>query len=167
MKGSIIHAVTMAALVVAQTVVFPAGLLRGAVPDLALIMLCLSANSYGTLHGQVSGFTSGIVLDALSSAPLGFHALIRTILGFLYGLFRDKLFIDPILVPVIMITVGTVTSAVLAFMLSAIFAPEVIGAIFTARLGVELGMNALIAPFAFALLKATGMVRTGRESARL
>ena len=163
MTSWLLHTALMCGFIVLQSVVFPAGLIRGAVPDLALILLCFSAHHHGSYRGELSGFAGGIVLDALSLAPLGFHALIRTFIGFLYGLFRGKIFIDPIFVPVVMVVVATIIKAILGYLLSAIFAPEIATTVFSERFGIELGLNAVIAPFFFALLKALGMVRQGRD----
>lgn len=162
MNSIVIHTSIMAGFIVLQTVLFPSGLIRGAVPDLALILLCFSANHHGSYRGQFSGFVSGIVLDALSVAPLGFHALIRSTIGFLYGLFRGKLFVDPILVPVIIVTIATLLKAFGAYLLAAIFAPDIANTIFVGQFGIELLMNAVVAPFAYGLLKALGMIRPGR-----
>ena len=54
-------------------------------PDLVLILLFF----YGIRHPQISstmtGFFSGLFLDALSGGILGLHALTKTIAGFLTG----------------------------------------------------------------------------------
>ena len=164
MNSIVVHTSIMTGLIVIQTVLFPSGLIRGAVPDLALILLCFSANHHGSYRGQLSGFVSGLVLDGLSVAPLGFHSLIRTTIGFLYGLFRGKIFVDPILVPVIIVTIATLMKAFGAYLLASIFAPDIAGTIFTGRFGVELLMNAVVSPFAYGLLKGVGMIRPGASA---
>ena len=166
MTSIYVHIAIMAGLIVLQTVVFPNGLIGGAMPDLALIVLCFSSNHHGSFKGQLSGFVSGLVLDFLSLAPLGFHAFIRTVIGMLYGLFRGKVFIDPILVPVVLVILATFLKALIAFLISSVFAPELAAAVFSRQLGIEIGLNALVSPFLFALLKGIGMVRTGRSSGR-
>ncbi len=163
MTSILLHTALMCGLVVLQTVAFPSGLVRGATPDLALILLCFSANHHGSYRGELSGFATGVVLDALSLAPLGFHAFIRTVIGYVSGVFRGKIFIDPILVPVLIIAAATLLKAVMGYGLASVFAPDVAPTVFSGRFGIEIGLNALVAPFFFALLKSLHLIRTGRE----
>lgn len=159
----LLHTAIMCGFIVIQTVLFPAGLIRGAMPDVALIMLCFSANHHGSYRGELAGFASGFVYDALSLSPFGFHAAIRTIIGYVYGVFRGKIFFDPILVPVILVVVASVIRGLFAFVFAALFTPEMSRVIFSERFGIELGMNAALAPLLFALMKSLNMVRPGRE----
>lgn len=163
MTAVALHVAIMCGLIVLQTVAFPAGLIRGAVPDLALVLLCFSANYHGSFKGEVSGFVSGFVLDALSLAPLGFHAAIRTLIGFLFGTLRGKFFIDPIFMPVLMVAVATLLRGVLAYLFTSLFAPELSVTVFSKQFGIELVMNALPAPFFYALIKSVNMIAPGRD----
>lgn len=163
MTSTLVHTAIMCGFIVIQTVVFPYGLIRGAVPDIALIILCFSANHQGSYKGEISGFGSGLLLDAISLSPLGFHACIRTIVGFLFGVVRGKIFVDPIFIPVVMLIIATVIKALFAYILAAVFSPEIVTTIFSQRFAIELGMNALLAPFLFALMKSIGMIRPGTE----
>ena len=163
MTSALLQAAIMCGFIVLQTVVFPNGVVRGAVPDVALIILCFASNHQGSFRGELSGFASGLLLDSISLAPLGFHAFIRAIIGFLFGVFRGKLFVDPVFVPVVMLLVATTIQALIAYLLASIFAPELAATIFSDRFALELGMNAILAPFFFALMKAVGMIRPGAE----
>lgn len=128
--------------------------IAGVVPDISLMLLIFFANRQGCMQGQISGFASGLVQDFLSTAPLGFYAFIRTITGFLYGLTKGKFFVDPILLPIILVVVGTLFKALLTGILGLFFIPpESIEPVFGQKLWIELGFNALISPFLFGLLK--------------
>jgi rod shape-determining protein MreD len=159
----IVHATIMCGFVVLQTLVFPSGIIGGATPDIALVLLCFAANYHGSYRAEIGGFVSGLVMDSLSLAPFGFHSLIRAIIGYLFGVTRGKLFLDPVFAPVIMVAVATTLQSLIAYLIASVFAPDVAGTVFSARFGLELAMNSFVAPFVFALLKATGMIRPGRE----
>jgi rod shape-determining protein MreD len=126
---------------------------RGVIPDLGLIVLVFVAIRRGSMTAQLSGFASGMVEDVLSLSPLGFHAFIRTMVGFLYGLTVGSIFIDPILMPVILIIIATLFKALISSLLVAFLSIPAAGfAVFAGPLWIELGYNAVLAPFLFALL---------------
>jgi rod shape-determining protein MreD len=118
-----------------------------------LIILVFISIRKGSMVGQVSGFLSGIVQDVLSLAPLGFHAFTRILVGFLYGLTVGSIFVDPILMPLILVSIATLIKAVVSGLLVLILAVPAPGfAAFTGPFWIELGYNAILAPFLFALL---------------
>ncbi|HUX21203.1 MAG TPA: rod shape-determining protein MreD, partial [Spirochaetia bacterium] len=64
-------------------------------PDVAFIIFMFTSTRQGSFRSELTGFSTGLVQDFLSLAPLGFNALIRTIIGFVYGLLRGRFFLDP------------------------------------------------------------------------
>jgi rod shape-determining protein MreD len=162
-SGALFHTILIVVFTVLQSVVFKHGLIAGVTPDFALIILIFSSSQHGSFKAESSGFVAGLTQDFLSTTPIGFHALSRTLIGYLYGIFKGKLFIDPILVPVLLVAVGTFLKAVLSFFILSIFAQEYSSVVFTRALGVEIGLNALAAPFLFALFKLLGVFKTARE----
>jgi rod shape-determining protein MreD len=127
--------------------------IRGVRPDLALIVLVFVSMRRGSMPGQISGFASGFLEDLMNLSPLGFHSLLRTVIGFLYGLLSGNVFIDPFLMPMILLVVATILKGVLAGIVSALFGLTASGFItFTGRLWIEVGYNGVLAPFLFALL---------------
>lgn len=64
--------------------------LWGVAPDLVLIYVVFQALQRGRLTGAVSGFAAGLGMDLLANpTTLGLHALLKTLLGFVVGLFRS------------------------------------------------------------------------------
>ncbi len=127
--------------------------IRGVRPDLALIVLIFVSIRRGSMVGQVAGFATGFLEDLMNVSPLGFHSLLRTVIGFLYGLLSGNMFIDPILLPIILTVIGTIMKGIVAGIVSAIFGIASSGFItFTGRLWIEVGYNGVVAPFLFALL---------------
>ena len=81
------------------------------------------------------------------------RSFIRTMVGFLYGLTVGSIFVDPILMPVILTIAATLFKAVLASLLVSFLAIPAAGfSVFTGPLWIEMGYNAVLAPFLFALL---------------
>jgi len=124
------------------------------IPDIALIILVYSAYVNGTMTGQVSGFFSGLFLDFLSAAPLGMNSLVRTLIGALTGIFKGSLFLDGFLMPVILSVTATLLKAFIIFMLHLIVGASVpTYSLFSSVLWIELGLNALLSPLLFFVLK--------------
>jgi rod shape-determining protein MreD len=127
--------------------------IRGVRPDLALIVLIFVAMRRGSMVGQMSGFASGFLEDLMNVSPLGFHSLLRTVMGYLYGLLSGNVFIDPFLMPIVLTVVATILKGLLSGIVSAIFGLTASGFItFAGRLWIEVGYNGVLAPFLFALL---------------
>ncbi len=127
--------------------------IKGVRPDLALIVLVFVSMRRGSMVGQVSGFAAGLFEDLMNVSPLGFHSLLRTVIGYIYGVFAGNVFIDPFLMPMVLTVVATILKGVLAGVISALFGIVSSGFItFTGRLWIEVAYNGVLAPFLFALL---------------
>lgn len=145
--------------VVLQSTVLQKIAVYGVVPDLALIIIVLTSNSLGPMKGQFLGFFAGLAQDILSSGPLGFNALIRTIIGFFFGKLKGKFFLDSILLPILFIISATLMKEGLITLLSFIFLTESEIILFGRSFLIELGLNAVLSPFIFALLKLLKIYR--------
>jgi rod shape-determining protein MreD len=153
LKALVVAFVLLAACVVLQSTILGRIAILGVRPDLALIVLVFVALRRGSMTGQVAGFTSGIVEDLVSASPVGFHMLLRTLIGFLYGLFSGNVFVDPLLMPIVLTVVATILKGLISGIVSLVFGLKASGFLyFTGRLWIEAGYNALAAPFLFALL---------------
>lgn len=149
--------------VVLQSTLMQKIAIYGVIPDIALVIIVLSANSMGAMRGQTLGFFAGLVQDFLSAGPLGFNALIRTIIGFIFGKIKGKLFLDSILLPIIFIVVATLLKEALVSLVDLIFIADENILYFDRDFFIELGLNAFIAPFIFALLKLLKIYRINEK----
>ena len=151
-------------LVAAQSNLLEFMSIAGALPDLALILLIYYAHHNGPFPGEIVGFITGMSFDALGAAPLGFHALIYTTIGFVIGISRQRVVLDPIFAPVLFVAMATLVKAFLGFILLAVFPVEAgFAGVVSASIGVEIGYNAILTPLIFALL---GLIRPLRGSRR-
>jgi len=143
----------LAACVVLQSTILGRIAIAGVRPDLALVVLVFVALRRGSLVGQVAGFASGIVEDLVSVSPVGFHMLLRTLIGWLYGIFTGNVFVDPLLMPIVLTVAATLIKGIISGLVSLVFGLQSSGFLyFAGRLWIEAGYNALAAPFLFALL---------------
>jgi rod shape-determining protein MreD len=154
LKTILLSTLLLGSAVLLQSTVLRWVALKGVKPDLALIVLVFVAVRRGSMAAQVSGFLAGLLEDSLSLSPLGFNALLRTVLGFFYGLTAGSIFVDPVLMPVLLILVATILKGLASCLLVVIFRIPAPGfQIFAGPLWIEVGYNALLAPFLFALLR--------------
>jgi len=119
-------------------------------PDIAMIILVASALYYGSIPGEISGFFIGLCIDAISLAPFGFHAFIFVLIGYLSGKIRGSFSLKPILVPVSLAALATLTKYIFAVLLSFFFELK-LGLIryFSLRTVWELLANIVLAPLIF------------------
>lgn len=132
--------------------------IAGIRPDLYLVLFLFFAYSQGTQGGVIMGFVCGLVLDFISIAPLGMNSFSMSLIGFGMGSLRGKLFIDPVFMPFILAFVAGFANALLARFLSDIFPGPGGTVLLSGGLFLKLGMNALIAPILFGLMKALGTI---------
>jgi rod shape-determining protein MreD len=134
--------------------------IAGVKPDLALVILVFAAYTAGPVVGEVSGFAVGLVQDFMSLPPLGFYALVRTLLGFFVGRLQGSLVTGPVVLPVILVVGGTFLHGALVWLLGALLGDTMP---FLADRGfwIEAAYNGVLAPIVFALL---GRIRIYRNA---
>jgi rod shape-determining protein MreD len=137
-----------------------------AVPDLTLGILVFAAYTNGAMTGQVTGFLSGIMMDFLSSAPLGLNALIRTLIGGLSGFMQGTFYMDAFLLPMSLCAGATIIKALIGLLLHLVFAPVPAYDFTIPTFWVELGLNTVTAPLLFAFLKLFKTLLTGERKTR-
>jgi len=144
----------LAAALLQSTIFSRLSLYIHAIPDLALCILVYVAYVNGTMTGQLTGFFSGVLLDFLSAAPLGLNSLIRTLVGGLTGFMKGTFYLDPVFLPMALCAGATILKALVFYLLHLVFSDAIpFYSLFDLVLWVELGMNTILAPFLFALLK--------------
>ncbi len=164
LRVTIVTFFIMAACVVLQSTVLSVIEIGGVRPDLALIVLVFVSLRRGAMVGQVAGFASGVVEDFASVSPLGFHMLLRAVIGFLAGLPSGNLFVDPLLMPILLTASATIVKGLVSGIVSALFGLEASGfRYFAGRLWIEAGYNALLSPFLFAVLGLLKMFKQAEK----
>ena len=158
-KILIISAV-LVSITVLESTVFKKVLSGFVIPDIGLIMIIFYANSRGNMEGQIAGFVAGLAEDFISLSPLGFNCLIKTIIGFISGSTKSKIYIDPILFPVFLVLFFTLLKGLIAAVVCSVFLkPEIAPVVFSSKFLFEIVLNTFIAPFVFAFMKLVKLYR--------
>lgn len=124
------------------------------IPDLVLIVVLYISFFNGSLYGEVNGFISGLIIDFLSAAPLGLNAFIRTVHGFVYGLFKGTVNIDKFFFPFLLGFTSTILKAFTTWLLSLFYSGLVVNYnLFSYQFWIECGINGLFTPLVFLLLR--------------
>lgn len=124
------------------------------VPDLMLLLLVFISFYNGSVMGEVHGFFAGFMLDFLSASPLGLNSLMRVIIGFIAGLFKDVFNEDKIFFPAVLVAGATMAKGFLLIAISFFFGEKVAVYHFGESVfWIELCMNTVLAPFMFAFLR--------------
>ena len=132
----------------------------GASFDLVVILIVFFSNRFGSMHGQLSGFLTGIIEDFLSLSPLGFYTFIRTLTGYLFGITKGKIFLDALLAPVVLVVIASIVKIILANILALFFSLQsTVPGLFSGVAWIEIGLNAFLSPFIFGILKMVKMFR--------
>lgn len=80
--------------------IFFQSLLSGAVAimgiklDLAIVILVYVALTRGPTHGIIFGFLIGLLMDVFTPQTLGWGALVKCLIGFTLGSFKDNLYLE-------------------------------------------------------------------------
>jgi len=64
--------------------------------DLPIIILVYVALTRGSTYGMVFGFLIGLLLDVFTPQTLGWGALVKCLIGFTVGSFKDNLYLESI-----------------------------------------------------------------------
>ena len=98
MSSVLRHALVGVFIVALQWLVLGRLRLWGAYPDAVLLFVAWIGIRYGRRAGSVSGFVFGLLMDVVYGT-WGIHMFVKTIVGFLVGLFpaneRETLLIHP------------------------------------------------------------------------
>jgi rod shape-determining protein MreD len=126
--------------------------IEGIIPDFSLIAIIFLANRNGRIIGETAGFAGGFVEDFLSLSPLGFHALIKTIIGFFVGSTFGVIFIGSLFMPMLMAAAATLIKCFMSAVLMTITNEPGIISFFSLSTLIEIAYNMILAPFVFAFL---------------
>jgi rod shape-determining protein MreD len=95
--------------------------IQGLKPDLILLVVLIFSLLKGAEEGTVSGFASGLLQDIFSTGLLGVNALVKTVIGFISGILKEKIFTEHILflIPIITFVVSISQSILMLLILHA------------------------------------------------
>lgn len=89
----------LAALIL-QVALAPYVAIAGVVPNFLVLVVITLSFVEGPSSGAVAGFIAGLLLDLLSTSPVGGWALVLSITGYAAGMLQENLFAEGWLAPV-------------------------------------------------------------------
>jgi len=151
-KGVLVALLFSFAALILQSTLFDFLAIWNVKPDLVLLVVIFSAVRGGVMAGQVTGFFAGM-LQGFVSPPFGIHALVKTIIGHIYGKLEGTVSIDPFLIQLMLALIGTVAKTILMLIAKMIFGiPGLPVGEFFATLGLESLYTMVLAPVVFFIL---------------
>lgn len=124
------------------------------VPDFVLICSIYFSLLNGKGYGETTGLISGLFLDSITGVPFGLNCLLRSIIGYVFGLFSETVIISGIIMPVLSVGIGTILKRLLLLLIVIIFPNthmNVYGFISNEFL-FEFCINVILAPVVFYVL---------------
>ena len=94
-----------------------------------------------------------MTIDFITGAPFGLNCIIRTIIGYLYGIFSENIVLSSVLVPIISIGTATLIKHVFIWIVSFFYTTITPTGIFSMKFLFEFIFNTLLSPFIFRFLK--------------
>ncbi|MBN1193351.1 MAG: rod shape-determining protein MreD [Coriobacteriia bacterium] len=122
----------LAVAVVMQVMLAPHLAIGNIMPNFPLLVVVTLAFVEGPSAGAVAGFVAGLLLDLLSTGPVGAWALVLTATGYTAGMLQENLFAEGWLAPV---TVAIVAGFVADFSYLVVVAILGVGPAFWESLG--------------------------------
>ncbi|HUX36899.1 MAG TPA: rod shape-determining protein MreD [Rectinemataceae bacterium] len=149
----VVSVVILVGLSLIQATWLPSIAILGARPDLGLLAVVWLAYRNGPVEGSAAGFISGLVDDAMSAAPFGFNAAVKTLSAWLASFLHGSIQLDRVIMPVLLGAATTLFKAVWSTFLALLFGNQLASYDFGGRiLWVETAYNAVLAPILFAIL---------------
>ncbi len=164
LKLTLLSIVLLGTALLLQSTVLEYVSIGGVKPDLSLVILIFIASRTGSMIGQISGFAAGMIQDLISYPPLGFYALIRIVIGAVYGKLQGAFFIDSLFIPILLALTATLMKGMLIWLMALIFSVSTpIMPLIGAKFWIEAGYNSVLAPFLFALLNMFKLYKVSKK----
>ena len=137
-------------ILILQTTVLTYVSLWAVTPNLLLLLFVILSIQNGSIPALICGFIIGIPIDILAGNPVGYHSLLLTIFGYIFGLGKGKIFFDPLFIPAMMSLVVTFFYTVGLFLISTLFnLSKPFASFFNTSFMIELAYNVVAAPILY------------------
>ena len=150
----------LGAAVLLQTTVLEFVAVFGVKPDLQLILVAFLALRRGSMSGQIAGFVGGLLEDVVTLSPLGFHAIVKALVGFCAGLPFGLIRASAVVVPVLLVAGAVLVKGLASGVLSLAFQIPLDAHLLEERFWIESAYNVILAPLLFALLGQIRLLRS-------
>ncbi len=119
--------------------------IAGVKPDLIFITVVYLSYCFGSFYGEVTGFISGLMHDAVSNSPLGMLTFPKFAIAFVVGLYGRSLFKSNILTTSLLLFAASIVKGFITLFLCYVFNEASASSVLSIILP-EAFYNALLAP---------------------
>jgi rod shape-determining protein MreD len=158
MRNPLVQILILAGVIIAETTLLKDFGISGVRPAFYLVCFIFLAYSQGSVNGVIIGFSTGLILDFVSIAPLGFSAFSLSLIGYGLSSLRGKLFLDPIFMPILLTVVVSILNWLGAAFLVSVFQIEPSKALVSGSILLQIALNALIAPVVYGIFRLSGAI---------
>ena len=143
MRNPIVQILILSGVIIAETTLLNGVGISGVRPAFYLVCFIFLAYSQGSVYGVLIGFSTGLVLDFISIAPLGFSALSLSLIGYGLSSLKGKLFLDPIFMPILLTVVVSILNWLLAVLIVSLFQIDPSTALFSGSILLQIALHGL------------------------
>lgn len=122
--------------------------IAGVKPDLLFIITVYMGYSFGSMHGEVTGFASGLLHDSISNSPLGLMTLPKLAIGFIVGMIGRSVLKSNVATIIILLFAASIAKGIITLLLCYIFHQGMIESVIHVILP-EAFYNAVLSPMLF------------------
>ncbi|WP_408954914.1 rod shape-determining protein MreD [Natroniella sp. ANB-PHB2] len=139
---------------VCQALFFSRGVLGQITPDFLLIVVMILSINYGKTAGGIAGFLAGFLQDLFSGGLFGINIISKTLVGFLVGFFKKKVYQDSFSLPPLILFFATVINQVLVilftnYLFSFVTLEQAIEGVILPLATLNAGVTLVIYPFVY------------------
>jgi rod shape-determining protein MreD len=146
-------AVVLTALLL-QSTLFSTVTLRGAKPDLIVLVTVVLAYLEGPSSGALAGFVGGMAEDFLLNQPKGITALTLTLVGYGVGMLRQYVTTPSPILPVALVGCSTVVAVLFYGLVAFLLGQLDTGFLYLVRVALLSGLyNAVLTPILFPVVR--------------
>lgn len=155
LKASVVSIIVLLIVSLFESAIFSNILFFPSIPDILLLCSIYFSLLNGKTFGVTTGFISGLLWDFISGCPFGFNCLIRTVIGYIPGLFHKTINFNGFFIPAVFGFFGTLLKVFLVWCVSLFFPNLIVNyEVVSISFAFELICNTLLAPFIFMILKS-------------
>ena len=92
---------------IVESTIFPFIQIRGGAPNLVLITIISFGLIYGKREGIFLGLIGGLISDILFGTVIGLYALPYMVIGYIMGIFNERVFKENRIIPFVFTIMGT------------------------------------------------------------
>lgn len=154
MRRALLWAAVVLTALLLQSTLFSTVTLRGAKPDLIVLITVVLAYLEGPSSGALAGFVGGMAEDFLLNQPKGITALTLTLVGYGVGMLRQYVTTPSPILPVALVGCSTVIAVLFYGLVAFLLGQLEAGFLYLVRVALLSGLyNAVLTPILFPVVR--------------